>query len=284
MKYYIALLCCFLCFACVEQVEEQPDGKKLVLIYGFISPGADEIKVSVSETISIFDNSIGVDSFETADRLIIKDAEVYIENASGEEVQLTYDDTSKRYIAPTSSFAINAGEKYLLRVLANEQEFTSSCIVPAETITDIETTLGIEINEFGSRENNIKIRFNDISGGANFYIVGAKYRSLNATEPDLFSLSFGLERFATDINGDGLAVFSKAQVFLGTETGLEVTSQVAHVDELIYRTLIANFLNSNGDGDPFFQPIPPPNNINEEDGYGVFAGYRLTQKTEDVTL
>ncbi|MEW7278559.1 hypothetical protein ABW636_08180 [Aquimarina sp. 2201CG1-2-11] len=64
-----------------------------------------------------------------------------------------------------------------------------------------------------------------------------------------------------------------------TKESLEVTIKVANVDEKIFTTLKAVFLNENQKGNPFFQPIILTNNIEGKDVYGVFAGFRLFEKT-----
>ncbi len=51
------------------------------------------------------------------------------------------------------------------------------------------------------------------------------------------------------------------------------------IDEKFFTTLKAVFLNENQKGNPFFQPIISPNNIEGKDVYSVFAGFRLFEKT-----
>ncbi len=282
MKCYIICLLGLLMISCdfdfEDQVNEEPDGERLVLIYGFISPDEEMITVAVSRTISVFDTDVNFDEVS-----IISDATVIIQNENGEQIQLIYEPTNKQYEAPASSFAIESGQSYTLMVTANGKEFMSTCTIPEQKIEDISSDIGFRLDSNGSRTENLSVRFDDISGENNFYIVGAQYRSLSFPG-EASTANFDIERFATDINGDGLSVTANGQVF-GTEEGLEVTIKIAHVDELIYRTLRASFLNEDQEsGNPFFQPIIPPNNILGEGGYGVFAGFRITERQEELTL
>lgn len=53
-----------------------------------------------------------------------------------------------------------------------------------------------------------------------------------------------MERFATDVNGDGLNISTNGTIS-DTNKAIEVTIKIANVDELIYATLRASFLNKN---------------------------------------
>lgn len=99
---------------------------------------------------------------------------------------------------------------------------------------------------------------------------------MNNTGEDPTISDFDIERFATDVNGDGLGVSANGTIF-NINTTQEITVKVANVDEIIYTTLKASFLNKDQTSNPFFQPIIPPNNIQGEGGYGVFAGFRLLE-------
>ncbi len=288
MKYYIIFFVILIFSGCTEFVDDQirqPDGKELTLIYGFISPEEEQIKVSVSETRSIFDENLGFES-GIEDNLIIKDAVVTIGNEDDTEIELIYDDALRRYVISSNLFAIEPGKRYTLSVLVEGKEFTATCTVPTEKVEEINTSLGFRIDEFGERRQNLRVQFTDITGTNNFYIVGAQYKPVGLPDEVFANSFFDLQRFATDITGDGFPVISNGLVFFNADDGLEVVTKVAHVDELIHGTLKANFINSrrSDDGDPFFRPIIPPSNIIGEDGYGVFAGFRLTEKQEELRL
>ncbi len=285
MKNYSIILFAFILLGCTEFVDDQinqPEGEELVLIYGFISPEEEQIKISVSETKSIFDEDVDF-VFGTNEDLIIEDATVAMENEDGTSVSLLFDDTLKRYVIPASSFPIEPGNEYRLNVIAKGQSFTATCTIPEGKVEDVISSLGFRIDEFGQRVENLKVQFEDIRGTNNFYIVGAKYKPIGGTDIETSNAFFGQQRFVTDVTGDGFPVISDGLVS-GISDGLEITAQVGHVDELIYRTLLANFINPRrSDDDPFFRPIIPPTNIEGEGSYGVFAGFRLTEKTENVT-
>ncbi len=285
MKNVIVLFLILVCFGCTEPVDdtiEQPQGKELVLIYGFISPDEEQIKVAVSQTRSIFDTTLVFDA-NTANNLVITDAIVTITNEAGEEVQIPFDDSLKRYVTSSSSLLIEPGKQYTLKVLAQGKEFNATCVVPIEKVVDISASLGFRVDDFGDRTENLTIQFKDITATNNFYIVGAQYRQIGAIDFETNTANFGEQRFATDITGDGFPIFSNAVVF-DIDAGLEITTRVAHVDEFIYNTLKANYINAvqNNNDNPFFRPVIPPTNIKGEGGYGVFAGFRITEKQEEI--
>jgi len=283
IKHYLIICCSLFLWGCENVVVDEaaePQGKKLVLIYGFISPDEEDISIKVSETASVFDNAVNQDG-DLQNDLLIKDASVFIENEGGEEIQLPYSDTNLKYSIPSSSFAIEPGKQYILRVNAKGKEFTATCTIPKEKVEEFELSLNTRVSSGGVRFEVLSFNFMDFEGGSNFYLVGAKYREIGATT-DFLTAFFGNERFTTDINGDGLSVVSSTTIDF-TQTGLEVIAQVAHVDGLIHDTLKAFSLNRGfGADNPFFQPVVPPTNIKGEGGYGVFAGFRLTEKTEEI--
>lgn len=278
MKYLVLFIWSIAMLSCDDlkkEVEEIPEGKNMVLIHGFLSPEEEMIKVEVSKTISVFSTVAQNNPIDIKNALVIKDAIVTIKNENQKEVSLAYSDEDRLYKVPATEFLIEPGKKYTLKVLAQGKEFTSVCSIPVPKIEDITANVGVKIIE-GITQENLKVKFKDIKGENNFYIVGAKYNLLGNTEFSS-SISFNDEKFVTDINGDGLEVFSNG-VIVNNDQGLEIKIKVANVDELIYRTLRASFLNRNQAENPFFQPTIPPNNIEGEGGYGVFAGFRLSEK------
>ena len=282
MKYFILFIWSIIALSCgdfKEEVEEIPEGKDLVLIHGFLSPEEEMIKVEVSKTISVFNTMAQNNPIDIKNALAIKDAIVTIKNENQKEVSLVYSSEDRFYKIPAADFLIEPGKKYTLKVLAQGKEFTSVCSIPVSKIEDITANVGVKIIE-GVTQKSLKVKFKDIKGENNFYIVGAKYTLLGSTEFSS-SVSFNAEKFVTDINGDGLEVFSNG-VIVNNDQGLEIKIKVANVDELIYRTLRASFVNRNQAENPFFQPTIPPNNIEGEGGYGVFAGFRLSEKTIKV--
>lgn len=58
----------------------------------------------------------------------------------------------------------------------------------------------------------------------------------------------------------------------------EVVLQVAHVQEIIDQQLRASNSNRDNDGTPFIEYSSAPDNIEEENGVRVFAGYQVKEK------
>ncbi len=92
-----------------------------------------------------------------------------------------------------------------------------------------------------------------------------------------FPLNFGVQRFATDLLEDGRNITVTG--FSENDDIEEAILQVAHVEEILYQSLFASYSNIENDGNPFYAVIIPPNNIEGENVYCVFAGFQLTEKT-----
>ncbi|WP_109097029.1 DUF4249 family protein [Aquimarina sp. AU58] len=280
MRLYILLIIGFIVLGCEdlkEEIKNRPEGEKLVLINGFLSPEEEVIKVEVSKTISVFDKPLQLEPADFVNTLIIKDAVVVIKNENQEEVELRYSSDSKLYQIASSEFLIEPGKRYTLNVLAEGKEFKATCVIPVMKIENVSAAVGFRAAD-GAVVENLSVSFDDIKGENNFYIVGALFNVTNSTEENRSIANFDIERFATDVNGDGLSISANGTIF-NTNESLEITVKVANVDELIFTTLKASFLNKDQTSNPFFQPIIPPNNIEGEGGYGVFAGFRLLEKT-----
>ncbi len=99
---------------------------------------------------------------------------------------------------------------------------------------------------------------------------------IGTTSENSLIADFDTGRFVSDVNRDGLSISSGT--IANINESLEITVKVVNVDENIFTTLKSVFLNEYQKGNPFFQPIIPPNNIEGEGGYGVFAGFRLFEK------
>ncbi|EZH71492.1 hypothetical protein ATO12_07275 [Aquimarina atlantica] len=280
MKPYILLIIGFIVLGCddlKEEIRNRPEGEKLVLINGFLSPEEEIIKVEVSKTISVFDKPLQLQQADFVNTLIIKDAVVVIKNENQEEVELSYSSDSKLYQIASSEFLIEPGKRYTLNVSTEGKEFKATCVIPVTKTESISAAIGFRAVD-GAVVENLNVSFDDIKGENNFYIVGALFNVTNSIEENRSVVNFDIERFATDVNGDGLGISANGTIS-NTSESLEVTVKVANVDELIYTTLKASFLNKDQTSNPFFQPIIPPNNIEGEGGYGVFAGFRLLEKT-----
>lgn len=276
---------CILFIQCKEELNEdnfQINGEKLVLIYSYISPEADEIVVQVSESKSIFDpdldTNLPIELIE--EQFVIEDAIVEITNENGERLLINYDEDRRRYIEPIGLFSIVPGERYTLEVTTRGTRYSSSCIIPAANVAEEDINLNLIEGEglFGPTQDLI-VSFDDIDNETNFYIIGAEFSRLNDEFGSVFDLYFQ-NIYVSDLNKEGLLISDRGEGIGNPSEDIEVIAKVSNVDRFIYETFRSNYLNDINNGDLFYQPIVPPSNIQGENGYGVFGGYRLTEKTE----
>jgi uncharacterized protein YcfL len=281
MKNYI--LICLITISCEisEKVDYRQNDEQLILINGFLSPEEEMIKVKVSKTMSVFDEPLQIEPIDFEEVSVIKDAVVTIKNENQEEITLAYSSQDKVYQIAATAFLIMPGKSYNLTVIAEGKEFKAVCTIPMKKIESA-TVINELKNENGSQSYNLNVSFDDIIGENSFYIVGASYNTVDSINENRL-VDFDIERFVTDVNGDGLKISTNGTINNTYQT-LEVVIEIANVDEHIYATLRASFLNRDQENNeaPFYQPIIPPSNIEGDGGYGVFGGFRLLKKT--ITL
>lgn len=242
---------------------------ELVVINGYLSPQDETIKVQVSKSKSRADASS-----QNLDDLVVKDAIVTIIDEEQNEVKLSYNNETFNYEIAATEFNIESGLEYFLKVTVDQKAYQASCVIPSVIVTNIQETFGKKNDEFGSSTPFVNVQFDDLVNIDNFYIVGAiiKDQDFDST------VNFDLERFVTDTNRDGASITVDGFFYRTIDGTNTMVIQVANVDRLLYETLRATFLNEYNEGDPFAEPIIAPTNIEGDHGYGVFAGYQLTEK------
>lgn len=279
----MGIVLCFIFYGCAEAVDlAVPDSDPLVLIYGFIAPEVPKIRVSVSETRSLFRPGLSPeDKEDPIAEFSIPDADVRISDSRNTNLSLLYNTISKHYEGDTSDLNIQAGENYFLRVVVDGQVYTATCTIPVQKISEINTRLGYDFQEDNLSSPFLRIEFLDIPNASNYYIVGAEYRSPEdlVTEPPN-KIFFGAKRFLSDGSGDGFLIRTQG-IANNIDNGIDATIQLAHVEESMFTTLFASFNNPTVDN-PFSSPIISPSNIKEKGGFGVFAGYRLTTIVRNI--
>lgn len=176
--------------------------------------------------------------------LVIKDATVAITDEESNEVSLIYTEESLSYEALASDLIILPGKKYFLKVIAQGKEFHAVCTIPVAIIENVVTSFRLKTDDNGYIQQNLNVNFEDIKGGNNFYVIGALYTIDGYISQSGIVVDFDMERFATDVNGDGLNISTNGTIS-DTNKAIEVTIKIANVDELIYATLRASFLNKN---------------------------------------
>lgn len=268
----LLLVSCFLCFSCSEIVDagDIGDTKDFVYINGFLSPDDEFIKVRVSRAFSLFE------AFDEEKENVFKNAIVTITNEDQEIVSLTYEELSLAHQIATADFPILPGKQYFLDVMVNGKNFKASCKIPVQQVEDIITKYDQRFD--GSLfADNLNVKFPDLLGQDNFYILGGE---IMFGEDDLRDgLFLGSNRFTTDVNGDGIMISSDTFIpgTIGDEDFTGIQLRIANVEEILYQLIRSSYLEEQNVGNPFFEPIVAPNNIEGEGGLGVFAGFRLTE-------
>lgn len=259
------------------EVDLDLQDKSLLLIHGFISPEEDVIKVEVTKTLSIYDQDIIFDSSSIREELSIKDASVTITDDDGTEALLLFNDESFVYEIDATTFSILPGKRYDLKVIVDQMEFTASTTISLDNVTEIAAEKIIAQDELGNEIDYLKVNFRDIPATRNYYVVGANI-TYEFGEQEVV---FDEDRFIQDrnLNSDFLTAISDFSIF---DDATEVEISIYNVEPIVYQLIKSLSLNNSNTGDPFYQPIIPPNNIQGEGGYGVFGSYRI--KTETIQL
>ncbi|WP_158974914.1 DUF4249 family protein [Cellulophaga sp. L1A9] len=267
----------------VVDADKLLDAEEKVYIISYISPTDTLLTASVSKALPAIGTPLSFDDMENYTSFIIEDAIVSIADVEGNSVQLLYSNENSMYSTNAENLKITEGSQYFLEVITQGETYTSSCKIPKKVATILEN-LATDRDEYGVY-TDVDISFKDIVGTANFYIVGAKYEE--TFEEDIYqgSLQFETGGFLTDAIGDGVILNDKTSAYTGSleeGTSVKLTLQVANVEEVIYQNLRATYLNDDSDGNPFIEYSIAPDNIDGENGVGVFGGYQLTEKIIEV--
>ncbi|MGP1992795.1 DUF4249 domain-containing protein [Zobellia laminariae] len=285
----ISLFFILLCSACQDPVDpdELLNVNDRTYIIGYLSPADTLLTVHVSTAVPTI--GIQIDLNEPSgdlERYIIKDALVIISDEKNNEIQLTYNPERKNYQVAATEFSITGGNTYFLRVSANNKEYTSTCTIPEKIDTIAEKITLREKNEY-YQDYNLDFTFQDIIGKNNYYLIGGNAVIDTEDGPYYSYLNFELNSFLTDAIGDGEIIGQNSTFSYGITdeaTTAKVTLQVTNVEEILYLNRRATYLNNYNEGNPFVEYSIAPNNIEGENGVGVFAGYQLTEKVIEYEL
>lgn len=254
-------------YSCTDQVEN-PDfvpNPIEVAINGAISPQSEVIEIRVANVVDATSSDLNISPITTAD--------VVLSDEDGNSIQLIFNEFTGKYQTLALDFPLYAGERYFLVVRIDQKEYTASCKIPQQRIDQISHDFQLVPDEEGNIKSALVIEFEDIIQETNFYIIGADVIS----EFSIRALDFGLERFANDVLEDGRVIKGNG---LGrfSDSDMSYLIKVANVEEILYQSLFASYSNRTNENNPFYDVIIPPNNIEGENVYGVFAGYQLTEK------
>lgn len=263
------------------------DTDERIYISSYISPQDTVLRVNVSRALAAIGTPLSVNDQEANDaKFLVPDAQVSISNAAGEMTSLSYSEENRAYLADISTLPILADQNYFLKVTVDGEEYNGSCKIPAK-VSEITERINLRDTNFGGREVDINLSFQDIAGERNFYVLGGLVTTtvqFDEEAPQTFSygLFFGTDEFLRDNLLDGGALSGNSLEFIGSDTEVleaKITLQVANVEEALYQNLKTASTNRDADGNPFVEFAIAPNNIQGEGAVGVFAGYQITQKT-----
>lgn len=292
LSFVVALVLFTACQKVVD-ADELLDTEEKVLITSYISPQDTVLRVNVTKALPAIGTPLSVRDFEgNLEKFLIKDATVLLSDEEGNETNLTYSDSLNTYLANASTLNILTNRDYFLKVVVDGQEFNASCTIP-EKVTEINERVTMREGDFGGRDIDINLSFQDILGERNFYILGGLVTTTikfeDEEEPQTFSfgLFFDTDEFLQDNLLDGDTLSGSAVNYIGRDANVletKITLQVANVEEALFQNLRTASTNVDADGNPFVEYAIAPNTILDEGAVGVFAGYNLTEKTIELDL
>jgi hypothetical protein len=277
IPYLIAVF--FVVVACEKEVTDikLPQEAKKLVVFSYISPSADVIRVDVSMSVP----SIGEVS-TTATRYVI-DAEVVISHKGQSKVIPfsnnidPYDPYTPKaaaaYVLDASEFPIGPGETYTLSVKTpSGLEVSAQCTVPALAAELSEVTF-----QNGSQTGTNVLEFQKASwvniteGVDNYYRYYMISKYSNSSYENVFYdkiVSGKTKSIAIAALSD-----SKTTVYKSDLKGIQAVLLTTDIHYYKSAKTIQEFRDK--DGNPFAEPVLIYSNI--QDGLGVFASYLVTK-------
>ncbi len=254
-----------------------PSAEPKPVVFAFLSPEENEIKVSVTLSNPIFNNKPQSNQFE-----VIKDALVQLEDNTGKKINLTFDIFTDAYLANQTQMQILPGEKYKVLVSFRQYAVFGETTVPANAIPFTK----VEINQEGRDNfNNIKFglyaRWQDPANEVNYYrtLIESKYVWNDA---DTLYSSIQYDKVLSEPSNDGKEMLLRYNVLfndgaLDQKNYLDV--YLLHTDYNYYE-YHKRRLSYVGE-DIFVEPLPMYSNI-KGGGLGVVGSYRKVRSTVEV--
>lgn len=273
--FYAFFASVFTLITCEEIVDnvDLPDLKPKLVVFSYISPGADSIFAQVSLSRSITEPRV-------FDHPFISDAEVSITQSNGHRVSLQFDSQKKVYYAAVESAFLVQGAQYRIDVKTPDgKQVDAVCTLPAQN-----TTLRIikvdSVKMEMSTSYTFRLEFDDIVGKPDYYRIIPKVIIRHEWDGDyqIFEWNANIrhgEEFisAKDRDGKTFVVETYAFDWVGGGTGgqqlMGMKFYLLATDEHYYHLhrSLERYIPDN----PFTEPTIIYSNINE--GLGVFAGY-----------
>ncbi|MFC5045819.1 DUF4249 domain-containing protein [Aquimarina hainanensis] len=295
----IALICSSSCEKEVDLSDRLDIYGEKIVVFGFISPQEDTIKINVSKSFNRADQ-LGLED-TLLDDLLVKDAKVTIEG-NGLRKELSYNPVRKKYMLPGTEFPIKEGQMYTLEVIVDGfQKVTAETTIPSMNTTILEPKF---FSGGTYQTENVFFQIGDIPDQENYYIVFATDTYETSDGPSdgtERAISFGINsdmldnfyseisdeiypspKFLTDKRSpDGIIDFYGKALFTRNEgQKMRIKTYLYTVDKLYYD--FHKLLSEYNPNHPFYEPSNFRSNVTN--GIGVFSGYQLFEQSNVVVV
>lgn len=292
----------FLCAGCINDADIDIPEKRKPVVYGAISPEADEIIIEVylsTPTVgTTMEENTGYNS-----PLTTADVHLIDENTSS-DVTLTYDQEKRYFTTPEDAFDITPGHTYKLTVSTEEYgTVTSSTIVPEvlveHNIKDVDTSTSSSGDNYSGYGNSVKFSMewahtynDDHYFFYDFHMMGeVKNKQTGEVQEDSSMMNFyntyskTTDQFlsSSSFNGPhintgrlGTHYSPSYPEYDGYEHRYSLITSLYLIDEYHY-DFFTKASQASSFGDPFMEPFNLNHNI--EGGLGIFVAYRKTNQT-----
>lgn len=272
-EYYLALFSIITTLAACEKVVQDVEIPKIesqVVIFSFLSPEDEFVKVEVSRSKPVYTRSgkLGV----------INNAAVTITNDGGQSAAVPFIDSLSAYVLPTTQFPIEPGRVYTVAAVVDGETVSGSCTIPNDTVGLSELTykkLGEPSIGFGGPYFKYAYKWMDPAGAQNYYRLAIEKQYSYIYDFDtIVSTQDVCNTMWTDETKQGAQLAGVCDDYdYGTEKSM-VRVYLLNTD-VHYYEYHRRRLNYYGD-DPFSEPFQQYNNV--KGGLGVVGAYRRTSR------
>jgi hypothetical protein len=274
--YILFFACLSACEKTITNVDLPKTDPQLVL-FGFISPESDVIKIELSISKPVFGGNKNINSKVT-------DAIVTITNDGGQSIVIPYNDSANAYFVSSLNYPIEPNRTYTVLAQTTTKKVKASCTVPPNIIPILE----LSSRKVGDGENYdqpayvISYKWNDKPNEKNYYrVISGVTLSSNM---DWYYDSEICNDMYDDASYDGKTISTNCEVY-PYQLNQDHQSSQKEVKIYLLNTDIHYYEyhrrreNYYGD-DPFSEPFPQYSNV--EGGLGVFCSYRSA--LQSITL
>lgn len=272
LVFLIIVICGFQ--SCTKEVfVEIPDNDPKLVVFSYLSSTKDSIDVTVSRSVPL--NHVR----DYDESLVVRDAVVELKAENSNWVRVPFRPGEDVYRISRHDFPVEQGQKYSLRVAANNfKTVESSVVIPFYSEINL-SFLKFE-NSSGNGENSIQyfLKFQDVGGVPNYYgfqaWVNMYYVEIGNTEvakQDLYLDDFSWVMSDHVFDGKEKVIAFSSYYFEAGNIGDTLFVKVLQTDSHFYHFHSSLESFSYSDGNPFAEPTPIYTNI--QNGLGCFAGY-----------